>query len=227
MSFVKDRIVQILLVLTLMLGYIFGRNIDVVQNVGDILNIPGIRYYFIIVSFYLDYLLFLKINNTSILYRNKNRLLFFKKLISSEVLLNTLIVIVFYIPIYFLNIDILVGKGYVLIFQILNIVIVNLVFTSIVKIVDIKISKINVSMGLVISLILFMDIFYEFFIIVILERDVLFYFSNIYSLYFKLNLISFLLALLLLIIIIISITVYFIIKMIERDYLLKKNEDIY
>ena len=227
MSFVKDRIVQILLVLTLMLGYIFGRNIDVVQNVGDILNIPGIRYYFIIVSFYLDYLLFLKINNTSILYRNKNRLLFFKKLISSEVLLNTLIVIVFYIPIYFLNLDILVGKGYVLIFQILNIVIVNLVFTSIVKIVDIKISKINVSMGLVISLILFMDIFYEFFIIVILERDVLFYFSNIYSLYFKLNLISFLLALLLLIIIIISITVYFIIKMIERDYLLKKNEDIY
>lgn len=227
MSFVKDRIVQILLVLTLMLGYIFGRNIDVVQNVGDILNIPGIRYYFIIVSFYLDYLLFLKINNTSILYRNKNRLLFFKKLISSEVLLNTLIVIVFYIPIYFLNIDILVGKGYVLIFQILNIVIVNLVFTSIVKIVDIKISKINVSMGLVISLILFMDIFYEFFISVILERDVLFYFSNIYSLYFKLNLISFLLALLLLIIIIISITVYFIIKMIERDYLLKKNEDIY
>ena len=182
MSFVKDRIVQILLVLTLMLGYIFGRNIDVVQNVGDILNIPGIRYYFIIVSFYLDYLLFLKINNTSILYRNKNRLLFFKKLISSEVLLNTLIVIVFYIPIYFLSIDILVGKGYVLIFQILNIVIVNLVFTSIVKIVDIKISKINVSMGLVISLILFMDIFYEFFIIVILERDVLFYFSNIYSL---------------------------------------------
>ncbi len=227
MSFVKDRIVQILLVLTLMLGYIFGRNIDVVQNVGDILNIPGIRYYFIIVSFYLDYLLFLKINNTSILYRNKNRLLFFKKLISSEVLLNTLIVIVFYIPIYFLNLDILVGKGYVLIFQILNIVIVNLVFTSIVKIVDIKISKINVSMGLVISLILFMDIFYEFFIIVILERDVLFYFSNIYSLYFKLNLISFLLALLLLIIIIISITIYFIIKMIERDYLLKKNEDIY
>ena len=227
MSFVKDRIVQILLVLTLMLGYIFGRNIYVVQNVGDILNIPGIRYYFIIVSFYLDYLLFLKINNTSILYRNKNRLLFFKKLISSEVLLNTLIVIVFYIPIYFLNLDILVGKGYVLIFQILNIVIVNLVFTSIVKIVDIKISKINVSMGLVISLILFMDIFYEFFIIVILERDVLFYFSNIYSLYFKLNLISFLLALLLLIIIIISITVYFIIKMIERDYLLKKNEDIY
>lgn len=227
MSFVKDRIVQILLVLTLMLGYIFGRNIDVVQNVGDILNIPGIRYYFIIVSFYLDYLLFLKINNTSILYRNKNRLLFFKKLISSEVLLNTLIVIVFYIPIYFLNIDILVGKGYVLIFQILNIVIVNLVFTSIVKIVDIKISKINVSMGLVISLILFMDIFYEFFISVILERDVLFYFSNIYSFYFKLNLISFLLALLLLIIIIISITIYFIIKMIERDYLLKKNEDIY
>lgn len=227
MSFVKDRIVQILLVLTLMLGYILGRNIDVVQNVGDILNIPGIRYYFIIASFYLDYLLFLKINNTSILYRNKNRLLFFKKLISSEVLLNTLIVIVFYIPIYFLNIDILVGKGYVLIFQILNIVIVNLVFTSIVKIVDIKISKINVSMGLVISLILFMDIFYEFFISVILERDVLFYFSNIYSLYFKLNLIFFLLALLLLIIIIISITVYFIIKMIERDYLLKKNEDIY
>lgn len=227
MSFVKDRIVQILLVLTLMLGYIFGRNIDAVQNVGDILNIPGIRYYFIIVSFYLDYLLFLKINNTSILYRNKNRLLFFKKLISSEVLLNTLIVIVFYIPIYFLNIDILVGKGYVLILQILNIVIVNLVFTSIVKIVDIKISKINVSMGLVIALILFMDIFYEFFISVILERDVLFYFSNIYSLYFKLNLISFLLALLLLIIIIISITVYFIIKMIERDYLLKKNEDIY
>lgn len=227
MSFVKDRIVQILLVLTLMLGYILGRNIDVVQNVGDILNIPGIRYYFIIASFYLDYLLFLKINNTSILYRNKNRLLFFKKLISSEVLLNTLIVIVFYIPIYFLNIDILVGKGYVLIFQILNIVIVNLVFTSIVKIVDIKISKINVSMGLVISLILFMDIFYEFFISVILERDVLFYFSNIYSLYFKLNLISFLLALLLLIIIIISITIYFIIKMIERDYLLKKNEDIY
>lgn len=227
MSFVKDRIVQILLVLTLMLGYIFGRNIDVVQNVGDILNIPGIRYYFIIVSFYLDYLLFLKINNTSILYRNKNRLLFFKKLISSEVLLNTLIVIVFYIPIYFLNLDILVGKSYVLIFQILNIVIVNLVFTSIVKIVDIKISKINVSMGLVISLILFMDIFYEFFISVILERDVLFYFSNIYSLYFKLNLISFLLVLLLLIIIIISITIYFIIKMIERDYLLKKNEDIY
>ena len=227
MSFVKDRIVQILLVLTLMLGYIFGRNIDVVQNVGDILNIPGIRYYFIIVSFYLDYLLFLKINNTSILYRNKNRLLFFKKLISSEVLLNTLIVIVFYIPIYFLNLDILVGKSYVLIFQILNILIVNLVFTSIVKIVDIKISKINVSMGLVISLILFMDIFYEFFISVILERDVLFYFSNIYSLYFKLNLISFLLVLLLLIIIIISITIYFIIKMIERDYLLKKNEDIY
>lgn len=227
MSFIKNIIIQMLLIFTVICGFVFGKNIDNIKNIGDIMNLPGIRYYFVIICFYLDYLLFLKINNTCILFRNKNRLSFFKKIVFSEIVLNILFVAAFYAPIYFMNIDIFFNQIYIFIFQTLNIVIINILFTAIVKIVDLKVSKINVSMGIVMSFILFIDIFYEFFISIILEKDVLFYFSNIYSLYFRLDLIYFLLILLLLIIVIAIITIYFIIKMIERDYLIKKNEDIY
>ena len=216
---IKNHTIIMCILFGIILGFIIGRDIskDFLElYLGKLAQIPT-RYIIIIVVLFVDYHIFNNINYTSVIFRHKSLLNFFWKCLIRGIKYISLFFISLNFPIFILNMKDYIANINVVGVCAINGITINVLFISIVRLIDVFLKHRTLSSCLFIVIFTLLDFIlahYNFFAFanVYFDFSYLFVLPSIYNYY---HIIFFILILLIIIIICISASLS-----IKKDYVL-------
>lgn len=186
--FLKNKVNIFLLILLVIIGFFIGRDINdnfLSLYMAKISNIPS-RYSILVIMSFVDYFIFKTTSSNSVIYRFPSFYNYYKKVIIYEIIIVSVGFIAMNIPIMLMNSTYYLKEIKLFLTILISNIVISLFFSSIIKIICLKIKKIGLSTCLFILVFAFLDFLiehYNFFI----ANDIVFDFSYVYAIPYYIN----------------------------------------
>lgn len=168
----KNKQLYSIIVLNIVIGIFLGNSVKenflqlYIANIGNI----SIRYFLIIISVALEYIIYKTLNNSSIISRNKSKRFFLRNSIKYEIILSIIMFLIFNLSVMFVALPTSINYISDIIIINMNIILIYTTISLMIKIINLLIKKHYISS----IVFVFIYVSFDF----ILEHFNFFFFSN-------------------------------------------------